>query len=228
MKLSDYVPAAEWLPQYNKGLLTSDMIAAIIVTIMLIPQSLAYAMLAGLPPEIGLYASMLPLVGYAIFGTSKAMAVGPVAVVSLMTAAAVGQIAEPGSDEAIVAAMVLAAASGIFLAIVGALRLGALANFLSHPVITGFIGASAILIAMSQMKHILGVDLEGHTVLEVGSDLIVSLGDTNITTALIGLVSLAALLWIRMGLKKRLVAFGMGAKPADIAVKAGPVLVVVL
>ena len=95
-RLRRYIPVLDWGRTYNRDALQNDMIAAVIVTIMLIPQSLAYAMLAGLPPEAGLYASILPIILYAIFGTSRALAVGPVAVVSLMTAAAVGQVAEAG------------------------------------------------------------------------------------------------------------------------------------
>jgi SulP family sulfate permease len=124
---------------------------------MLIPQSLAYALLAGLPAETGIYASIAPIVLYAIFGTSRALAVGPVAVVSLMTAAAIGNLAEPGSPELLVAAITLAFISGLFLILLGVFRLGFLANFLSHPVIAGFITASGILIALSQLRHVLGI-----------------------------------------------------------------------
>ena len=99
MRAARLVPALDWLRAYDRGALASDLLAAVIVTIMLIPQSLAYAMLAGLPPYVGLYASILPLVAYALFGSSRALAVGPVAVVSLMTAAAIGKIAAPGSPE---------------------------------------------------------------------------------------------------------------------------------
>ena len=123
-----------------------------IVTIMLIPQSLAYALLAGLPAEMGIYASIAPIILYAIFGTSRALAVGPVAVVSLMTAAAVGKIADQGSADYIAAAITLAFLSGGFLVLMGIFRLGFLANFLSHPVIAGFITASGIIIAASQLE----------------------------------------------------------------------------
>jgi SulP family sulfate permease len=142
-------------------------VAAAIVTIMLIPQSLAYALLAGLPPEAGLYASILPLVLYAIFGTSRALAVGPVAVVSLMTAAAVGPRL-PGTADYAVAAIALAGAFGRHPDGDGPVpKLGFLANFLSHPVIAGFITASGILIAVSQFKHILGIEAHGHTLPDI-------------------------------------------------------------
>ena len=144
MTLDRLVPALQWGRRYNSGKLVSDLLAAIIVTIMLIPQNLAYAMLAGLPPQVGLYASILPLVGYAMFGSSRVLAVGPVAIVSLMTFAALRDVAPPGSPEFIAAAIVLAALWGLMLIALGLFRLGFLANLLSHPVISGFITASAI------------------------------------------------------------------------------------
>ena len=140
--LKGYLPILEWGAKYNGKTFSNDMIVALIVTMMLIPQSLAYAILAGLPAEIGLYASMAPLILYAIFGTSRALAVGPVAVASLMTAAAAGQLASQGTPEYLGAAIALAMVSGLLLLIMGFLKLGFLANFLSHPVISGFITAS--------------------------------------------------------------------------------------
>ncbi len=130
---------------------------------MLVPQSLAYAMLAGLPAQVGLYASILPLLAYALFGTSGTLAVGPVAVISLITAAAVGNLGLTTPTEAIVAAAALAFLSAVMLVLMGVLRLGFLANFRSHPVIAGIITASGILIALSQVRHILGIDAGGHT-----------------------------------------------------------------
>ena len=163
---SDF-PILAWGRTYSSAQLTDDGLAAIIVTIMLIPQSLAYALLAGLPAHIGLYASILPLVVYAIFGTSSALAVGPVAVISLMTAAAIGNLGLTDPTQLIVAAAVLAGLSGIILLVMGILRMGVLANFLSHPVVAGFITASGIVIALSQAKHILGVDASGHNIIQL-------------------------------------------------------------
>ena len=130
-RLAKYLPIFDWGGSYDRLTLTNDLVAAVIVTIMLIPQSLAYALLAGLPPEMGLYASMLPIVLYAIFGTSRALAVGPVAIVSLLTAAAVSKVAIPGTSEYIVGAITLAFLSGAILLVLGFLRLGFLTNFLS-------------------------------------------------------------------------------------------------
>ena len=146
-----------WTRNYNRSTLLSDGVAALIVTLMLIPQSLAYAMLAGLPPQVGLYASVAPLLLYALLGSSRVLAVGPVAVVSLMTATAIGQHASPGSPEYWAVAITLAFLSGALLLLMGVLRLGFLAHFLSHPVMSGFISASALLIAASQLKHLMNV-----------------------------------------------------------------------
>ena len=226
--LRKYVPVLEWGRHYSRDALQNDMMAAVIVTIMLIPQSLAYAMLAGLPPEAGLYASILPIILYAIFGTSRALAVGPVAVVSLMTAAAVGQVADQGTVGYAIAALTLAVMSGAILLAMGLLKLGFLANFLSHPVIAGFITASGILIAVSQLKHILGVSAHGHTLPQIAGSLIAHLGDVNPITLVIGVISTAFLFWVRKGLKPLLIARGMRPKLAEIAQKAGPVAAVVV
>ena len=139
----------DWGRSYNKQSFSNDLVAAVIVTVMLIPQSLAYALLAGLPPEVGLYASVAPLLLYALLGSSRVLAVGPVAVVSLMTAAAVAEHAASGTHAYWQVAMTLAFLSGGMLLLMGLLRLGFLANFLSHPVISGFISASGLLIAAS-------------------------------------------------------------------------------
>ncbi|MGB2270850.1 MAG: SulP family inorganic anion transporter, partial [Candidatus Micropelagos thuwalensis] len=143
------MPILGWGKTYSLLHFYQDMSAAVIVTIMLIPQSLAYALLAGLPPEIGLYASMMPLVAYMIFGTSNTLAVGPVAVISLMTASAIGKLTLTGEVDYLSAAVMLALLSGIMLLLLGIFRLGFLANFLSHPVISGFIIAAGLLIATS-------------------------------------------------------------------------------
>ncbi len=225
--LHRYIPMLEWASTYNSRLFTSDAVAAVIVTIMLIPQSLAYALLAGLPAEMGLYASILPLVAYAIFGTSKALAVGPVAVVSLMTAAAIANLGLTSPTDIAIAAITLAFISGLILILMGILRLGFLANFLSHPVIAGFITASGILIATSQLKHILGVDAHGHTLIELLFSLIDHRDMINPITLLLGISTLAFLFWVRTGLKPALLALGYKPRAADILAKAGPVGAVV-
>ncbi len=226
--LSRYLPILEWGRTYDRSVLSSDLIAAVIVTIMLIPQSLAYALLAGLPPIVGLYASILPLVVYAVFGTSRTLAVGPVAVLSLMTASAAGAVAMPGSAEYLEAAITLAALSGVMLAVLGLLRLGFLANLLSHPVISGFITASGILIATSQIKHIIGVRAGGDNWPEMLGSLAAALGNINPWTLSIGIPALIFLFWVRSGFKTTLMRLGIAPRPADITAKAGPVIAVVL
>lgn len=221
--MEPYLPCLEWGRTYNRETLSNDLLAAVIVTIMLIPQSLAYALLAGLPPEMGLYASILPLVAYAIFGTSRSLAVGPVAVVSLMTAAAIGNLGLTNQTEIILAAGTLAFLSGLLLLAMGVFRLGFLANFLSHPVIAGFITASGMIIAASQFKHILGVPASGHNLYELVGSLFHHLSETNFATLLIGVSATAFLFWVRKGLKPLLISRGWQQRSADIAAKAGPV-----
>ena len=225
--LAQYLPILDWGRRYDRGQFTGDMVAAVIVTIMLVPQSLAYALLAGMPPEAGIYASIAPIVLYAIFGTSRALAVGPVAVVSLMTAAAVGNIAEAGTAGYVTAALTLAFLSGAMLLALGLFRLGFLANFLSHPVIAGFITASGILIAASQLRHILGIEGEGHTLVEILASLWADLGEVNPITLLLGVTATAFLFWVRGGLKPLLLRMGLGPRLADIGAKTGPVLAIV-
>lgn len=223
-----YLPILDWGRHYSLGALSNDLIAAVIVTIMLIPQSLAYALLAGLPPEAGIYASIAPILLYAVFGTSRALAVGPVAVVSLMTAAAVGEVAQQGTAGYATAALVLAALSGAMLLVLGVFRLGFLANFLSHPVIAGFITASGILIAASQLKHVLGVEAGGHTLVEIAGSLLVHLDAANAVTVFIGIAATGFLYWVRRGLKPLLLARGVSPVLADVLTKAGPVAAVVV
>lgn len=226
-RLERWVPAAAWLRGYDRATLGQDLFAALIVTLMLIPQSLAYALLAGLPPQVGLYASIGPLVAYALFGTSRALSVGPVAVVSLMTAAAVGDIAASGSAGYLEAALVLALLSGLVLLGMALLRLGVLATFLSHPVISGFITASAVLIAASQLEHLLGVRLDGDTLVELAPALLEALPAANTPTLLIGVLATAFLFWERQGLKPLLLRLGLPLRAADIAARAGPVVAII-
>jgi len=228
ISLKSLLPILGWAPTYTKTEAQSDLVAALIVTIMLVPQSLAYAMLAGLPPQVGLYASILPLIAYAIFGTSRALAVGPVAVVSLMTAAAVGQVAAPGSAEYLTAAITLAFLSGLLQVAMSVLRLGFMANFLSHPVISGFITASGILIATSQLKHILGIKADGDSLPHLVVGIYDGIGDLNPYTLVIGLAATAFLFWTRKQLKPLLLARGLPPRVSDLIAKAGPVAAIVL
>jgi SulP family sulfate permease len=227
-RLSRFLPFLRWLRVYDRRSLTSDLVAAVIVTVMLIPQSLAYALLAGLPPETGLYASILPLAAYALFGTSMTMAVGPVAVISLMTAAAAGKVAATGAMGALEAAILLAWISGSFLLLLGVLRVGFVANFLSHPVVAGFITASGIIIALGQLKHLLGVEASGDTLPELLDTLWQGMADFNAATLAIGGGSLLFLLWARSGLKQLLLHSGLSSYTANLLVRIAPVFTVLV
>ena len=222
------LPILEWGRQYNRETLTNDLVAALIVTVMLIPQSLAYALLAGLPAEVGLYASVAPLFLYAVLGSSRVLAVGPVAVVSLMTAATVAEHAATGTYAYWQVAITLAFLSGGLLLLMGLLRLGFLANFLSHPVISGFISASGLLIALSQMKTIMGVKAEGHNFIELLNSLIHQASNVHLLTLVVGTAATVFLFWVRKGLKPLLVQAGLSLKLADMLAKAGPVAAIAL
>lgn len=223
-----YVPALIWLGRYNAQTFNADLIAALVVAIMLIPQSLAYAMLAGLPPEVGLYASILPLVLYALLGTSSTLSVGPVAITSLLTASALASVAEAGSADYLAAAITLAALSGLFLLGFGLVGLGFLANFLSHAVVSAFISASAIIIALSQVRHLLGIEAGGDTLWELGHTLWLSLPQTNGVTLAIGLGVLAFLYLVKRYGKELLEQLGLTANAAGLTARTAPVLSVIL
>ncbi len=223
-----WFPILSWGPRYKRTELTADGVAAAVVTLMLIPQSLAYALLAGLPPQAGLYASMAPLVLYALMGSSGALAVGPAAVTSLMTAASVGAIAAQGSVAYTEAALMLALVSGALMLVMGALRLGFLAHFLSHPVISGFVSASGLLIAASQLKHLLGVPLQGETLLQLLPNLFQQLPHVHWPTVLMGVGALGLLVLARQQLKPALKRWGVAAGTADVLSKAAPVAVLLL
>jgi len=226
-RLAKLLPILEWARGYNGGLLASDALAGVIVTIMLIPQSLAYALLAGLPAEMGLYASILPLVAYALLGSSRTLSVGPVAVASLMTAAAVGKVAASGTIGYATAAIAMAMLSGAMLLLMGCLRFGFLANFLSHPVVSGFITASGIIIGFSQLRHILGVDGHGETLPQLLQSLAANLPNFNIVTLATGALAMLFLFWARKGLSPLLLRLGLTEPAAGFLAKTGPVLVII-
>lgn len=159
--LKHYFPIFQWLPNYKKAYLSGDVSAGLTVGIMLIPQGMAYAMIAGLPPVFGLYASLIPQVIYAVMGTSRQLAVGPVAMDSLLVTAGLGALAISGIDEYIAMAIFLALFMGTIQLAFGLLRMGFLVNFLSKPVISGFTSAAALIIGLSQLKHFLGTEIEG-------------------------------------------------------------------
>jgi SulP family sulfate permease len=221
------LPALRWMRSYDGQTFSSDLIAAVIVTIMLIPQSLAYALLAGLPAEVGLYASILPLGVYALFGSSSTLSVGPVAIASLMTAAAVGEVSASTGVSATAAAVTLAALSGFMLAAFGLLRLGFLANFLSHTVVSAFITASAIIIALSQLRHIFGIQAGGDTIGELLHSIWTHIPQLNFSTLWIGASVVVFLLLVKSRGVSLFTKLGVSRFRAQLLTKVAPVFAVV-
>lgn len=197
-KAGKFFPVLKTIRNYRTPDFKGDLNAGITVGIMLIPQGMAYAVLAGMPPVYGLYASIVPLLIYALFGTSRQLAVGPVAMVSLLVIAGVGEMAEVGSDRFIQLAILTALGVGIVQFLMGLFRMGFLVNFLSHPVLSGFTSAAALIIGASQIKNLLGVNLPRiNYVHEIVAGLSQQLSEIDPVTAAIGLGSIAAIILIR-------------------------------
>ncbi|MGE4534423.1 SulP family inorganic anion transporter [Halomonas sp.] len=225
--LKRYLPVLTWLPHYNRRLLGADLLAGVIVTVMVIPQSLAYALLAGLPAVVGLYASLLPAVLYALLGTSRTLAIGPVAIIALMTGAALSSVATPGSAAYLEAALVLSLLSGAMLVAMGLLRLGFFANFLSHPVIAGFLSSSAVLIAISQSAHLAGIDAGGYNALDLIASLVGNLSQLHWPTLAMGLGTLLFLVLSRRHGVRLFTRLGLTTGTASLIARGAPVLAVI-
>lgn len=226
--LKRYFPIFVWAPNYTNSKFVDDTIAALIVAIMLIPQALAYALLAGLPAETGLYASMVGLTVYALFGTSNTLSVAPVAVISLMTAAALAKLSLATPEETLAAALALTFLSGLFLLLLGLLRLGFMANFLSHPVISAFVTASALIIGLSQMQHVFGVSASGQNFLGILGSLLGQLGSINFITFSMGAGSIAFIIFSKPVIKNLFLKIGVDAHIATALSRSGPLLVALI
>ena len=228
-QLQKYIPALSWLSNYQSKHLSGDITAGIIATSLLIPQAMAYALLAGLPPQIGLYASIFPAIIYPLLGTSRVLAVGPVAVDSLMVAAAIAKLAPQGSSEYLALAITLAFLVGIIEIGMGVLRMGFLVNFLSRSVISGFISGTAIIIGFSQVKHLLGLKIPST---ESFFDLLTLIGskitEINWITLSLGLTSVGILLYFNQPLVKLLKQKGWSDQKILPISKSAPLLVVIL
>lgn len=221
------LPFPDWLRNYPKQHLAADLAAGLIVTILVIPQSLAYALLAGLPPQAGLYISILPVVAYALLGSSRVQAVGPVAITAIMTFSVLSPIAAPGSPVYIGLAAALSLLSGLLLLAFGLFRLGFLAQLLSRPVIGGFISGSAVLIVFSQMKHMFGIAPAGNDPWSVASALLTQLPQLQgWATPAIGFASLLVLVFGRSALPRLLVHAGLAPGQAAFAGRLMPLVVV--
>ena len=194
-RIEKLVPAVTWLRSYQRDDLPADAFAGVIVAVMLIPQGMAYAALAGLPLVVGLYASTIPLLVYALLGSSRHLAVGPVAIVSLVTLAGISRMAEPGSSEFVGLALLLMLMTGVLQLVLGLIRAGFITRFFSHAVVSGFTSAAAIVIALSQFDNLVGIDIESSdTASETIEQIAGSIGEIHFPTAIIGLASVALLL----------------------------------
>jgi sulfate permease, SulP family len=217
------------LLNYQREHLTGDLLAGIIVAIMLVPQSMAYALLAGLPPQVGLYASIIPVALYGLLGSSRTLAVGPVAIVSLLVATALTPLAEPGSADYVRLALVLALLAGLIQAVMGLARLGFLVNFLSHPVLSGFTNGAALVIGLSQVRHLLGVSLPtAENFVGTAWHTAVSLPQTNPITVTLGLSSVALLLYFKYGFAAHLATWGVAESWHVPLAKSAPLVVVLV
>jgi len=215
-----------WLSSYSTSKLSADLLAGLIVTLLVLPQSLAYAMLAGLPPQAGLYVSILPVFVYALLGSSMVQAVGPVAITAMMTAAALAPLATPGSSKYLALAASLSLFSGILLLLAGILRLGFLAQLLSRPVVAGFVSGSAVLIILSQLKHFLGVSSSTDALSTRLFALFNGTPDSHLTTPLLGLTTLLALASAQYFFVPWLSRHGCAAERLAFFVRLLPVLLV--
>lgn len=219
-------PAGRWR-DYRRRALGDDVVAAMIVTVLLVPQSLAYAMLAGLPPVVGVVASLLPILAYAALGSSTTLAVGPVAVLAMMTAQVAAPAAAAHGVAPHVAAMVLAVEAGVVLLLAMLLRMEVFAALLAAPVLHGFVTGAALVIAIAQVPALLGVQVKGATLLELGESVAgaPSLG-AHAATAAFGLFALAALWLLRRHGARLLAGLGLPARAAQLAARVAPVMVV--
>ncbi|MBX3472922.1 MAG: sulfate permease [Planctomycetes bacterium] len=229
MNLWRHIPLLGHLRGYGRADAAGDGVASLVVTLMLIPQSLAYALLAGLPVQYGLYASILPLAVYGLLGSSRTLSVGPVAVLALMTASALQPLAATGSPEYVSLAMLLAGLVGVISLGLGLLRAGFVASLLSHPVVAGFITGSSLVIILSQLKHILGVRVaEAHYPWQTAVNLVIALPQTHLWTLLAGVIALALLVLARAPLRKLLQRVGLRESAALLASRLAPALIVAL
>ena len=228
--LSRFIPALDWGPKYDRALLSGDLNAGLTVGVMLIPQGLAYALIAGLPPIYGLYAALVPIVVYAFFGTSGQLAVGPVAMVSLLVATGVSELAPTGSDDYVTLALLLALMVGVIQLALGLLRFGFITNFLSHPVLSGFTSAAALIIGLSQLKNLTGIPIpRSNSIFEILATAATQIGQLHVPTLAMGVGGIMLIVIMRR-ISKRLpggllaviigtfLSFALGLADAGVAI----------
>jgi sulfate permease, SulP family len=227
--IRDYLPFLDWLLHYDRRHLSGDVIAGVVVAVMLVPQGMAYAMLAGLPPQVGLYASILPLIIYGLLGTGRALAVGPVAMMSLLVASGIGALNPATTSDYIALALALALMVGVMQVVMGVLRVGFLVNFLSHSVLSGFTSAAAIMIGLSQLKHLLGYDIARTEHLhELLWFALQGITQTNLAVLGIGIAGIAVLLYFKFALGDQLMRWGLSKSIAMPLTKIAPLVIVFL
>ncbi len=220
--------APGWMRNYPREHWRHDLLAGLVVAVLVIPQSLAYALLAGLPPQAGLYVSIFPVIAYALLGSSSTQAVGPVAITAIMTFSVLSPLATPGSANYIALAAGLSLCSGVLILAAGLFRLGFLSQLLSRPVVSGFISGSAVLIVISQLKFLLGITAGGANTWQVLRSLYENLPQTNPATALIGSIALVTLLLSRRWLVSAAARLGWSTTRADALLRMMPLIVLVL
>jgi len=226
-KSKSILPIMDWLPKYRRELLGGDINAGIIVTIVLIPQAMAYAMLAGLPPQVGLYSCLLPIMLYALFGSSSTLAVGPVGLVSLIVGSTIIEMGLLGQEQALTVAVTLAGMSGVLLLLMRMLQLGSVINFISHPVLSGFTSAAAVLIILSQIKHLLGLEIPRTVHLpEAFTNITAHLNEINPITAMLGISSIAIMLVLRSNWLRKHSELKLSAQVVDRVSRTGPLIIV--
>lgn len=208
---------------YGFAMFSDDFIAALIVTVLLVPQALAYAVLAGLPPQTGIYASIFPLIAYALCGSSRHLAVGPTALVSLLTAVGIASLP---SELRLIGAATLALMSGMLLMGFGLMRAGTIINFVSRPVLSAYVSGAAVLIIFSQLQHLFGVETRGNTVSQLGQALLENIPGINVWSLWIGVATLIFLMLIKRYLAFMLFRLGAGRKQARLSARLAPIVIV--
>ena len=214
-----------WVKGYNGRVFTDDLLAAIVVTILLVPQCLAYALLAGLPPQLGIYASIFPLVAYALLGSSNHINVGPTAVLSLMTAVAIAALPP---ETRIASAGALALLTGGMLIIAGLLKAGFVMNFVSRPVVSAYITGAALLIIFSQAKHVLGVSIESQTAFGMVYNLVSQVSNLNPLAFFTGSIAILLFVLARGALPYLFVKSGFRAKTAKLVARMAPIVIIAI
>lgn len=227
-RLGSWLPTGHWLRGYPRNYLVGDVLAGFIVAVMLVPQGMAYALLAGLPAEVGLYASILPLLVYGLLGSSRTLAVGPVAIVSLLVATGITPLAAAGSAAYVQLAITLALLVGVIQALMGVVRLGFLVNFLSHPVLAGFTTAAALVIGFSQLKHLLGIGIPNLEFFELIPYAVTHLAETNWVTFALGGGGILILVYFKQVLGGQLRRWGVRPQWILPITKSAPLVIVVL